>query len=126
MDMPALLEDIVKVDEHTITFKLNRPEALFLANMAMDLASILSAEYAAKLEAEGKKEMINQQPAGTGPFQSVDYQKDAVNRYAAHPDFWSGKRPVDDLIFANTTDASVRMQKLKTGERRDGECRPEA
>lgn len=126
MDMPALLQDIVKVDEHTNSSKLNRPEAPFLANMAMDLASILSAEYTTKLEAECKKEMINQQPVGTGPFQSVDYQKDAVIRYAAHPDFRSGKRPFDDLIFANTTDASVRMQKRKTGERRDGECRPEA
>ena len=116
MDMPALLKDIVKVDDHTITFKLNRPEAPFLANMAMDFASILSAEYAAKLEADGKKEMINQQPIGTGPFLFVDYQKDAVIRYAAHPDFWSGKQPIDDLIFAITTDASVRMQKLKAGE----------
>ena len=116
MDMPALLKDIVKVDDHTITFKLNRPEAPFLANMAMDFASILSAEYAAKLEADGKKEMINQQPIGTGPFLFVDYQKDAVIRYAAHPDFWGGKQPIDDLIFAITTDASVRMQKLKAGE----------
>ena len=116
MDMPALLKDIVKVDDHTITFKLNRPEAPFLANMAMDFASILSAEYAAKLEADGKKEMINQQPIGTGPFLFVDYQKDAVIRNAAHPDFWGGKQPIDDLIFAITTDASVRMQKLKAGE----------
>ena len=116
MDMPALLKDIVRVDDHTVTFKLNRPEAPFLANMAMDFASILSAEYAAKLEADGKKEMINQQPIGTGPFLFVDYQKDAVIRYAAHPDFWGGKQPIDDLIFAITTDASVRMQKLKAGE----------
>ena len=116
MDMPALLKDIVRVDDHTVTFKLNRPEAPFLANMAMDFASILSAEYAAKLEADGKKEMINQQPIGTGPFQFVGYQKDAVIRYAAHPEFWGGKQPIDDLIFAITTDASVRMQKLKAGE----------
>jgi len=116
MDMPALLKDIVRVDDHTVTFKLNRPEAPFLANMAMDFASILSAEYAAKLEADGKKEMINQQPIGTGPFQFVDYQKDAVIRYGAHPEFWGGKQPIDDLIFAITTDASVRMQKLKAGE----------
>jgi dipeptide transport system substrate-binding protein len=116
MDMTALLKDIVKVDDYTVKFVLNRPEAPFLANMAMDFASILSAEYAAKLEADGKKDMINQQPVGTGPFMFVDYQKDAVIRYKAHPDYWGGKQPIDDLIFAITTDASVRTQKLKAGE----------
>jgi dipeptide transport system substrate-binding protein len=116
MDMPVLLKDIVRVDDYTVKFVLNRPEAPFLANMAMDFASILSAEYAAKLEADGKKEMINQQPVGTGPFMFVDYQKDAVIRYGAHAGYWDGKQPIDDLIFAITTDASVRMQKLKAGE----------
>jgi len=60
--------------------------------------------------------LINQQPVGTGPFAFVDYQKDAVIRYKAHPDYWGGKQPIDDLIFAITTDASVRTQKLKAGE----------
>jgi dipeptide transport system substrate-binding protein len=116
MDMPALLKDIVKVDDYTVKFVLNRPEAPFIANMAMDFASILSAEYAAKLEADGKKDMINQQPVGTGPFMFADYQKDAVIRYQAHPDYWEGKQPIDDLVFAITTDASVRTQKLRAGE----------
>jgi dipeptide transport system substrate-binding protein len=116
MDMGTLLKDIVKVDDYTVKFVLNRPEAPFIANMAMDFASILSAEYAAKLAADGKMDMINQQPIGTGPFQFVDYQKDAVIRYAANPNYWEGKQPIDDLIFAITTDASVRMQKLKAGE----------
>ena len=116
MDMPALLKDIVKVDDYTVKFVLTRPEAPFIANLAMDFASILSAEYAAKLEADGKKELMNQQPVGTGPFMFVDYQKDAVIRYKAHPDYMHGKQPIDDLVFAITTDASVRTQKLKAGE----------
>ena len=82
----------------------------------MDFASIMSAEYAAKLEADGKKELLNQQPVGTGPFKFVAYQKDAVIRYAAHEGYWAGKQPIDDLVFAITTDASVRQQKLKAGE----------
>ncbi|MEZ5812724.1 MAG: ABC transporter substrate-binding protein [Rhizobiaceae bacterium] len=116
MSMPDLLKSIEKVDDMTVKFVLNRPEAPMIANLAMDFASILSAEYAAKLEAEGKKEMLNQQPVGTGPFSFVAYQKDAVIRYKAHPDYWGGKQPIDDLVFAITTDASVRQQKLKAGE----------
>ena len=116
MSMPDLIKSIEKVDDYTVKFVLNRPEAPMVANLAMDFASILSAEYAAKLEAEGKKEMLNQEPIGTGPFKFVAYQKDAVIRYAAHENYWDGKRPIDDLVFAITTDASVRQQKLKAGE----------
>ncbi|HEY7765486.1 MAG TPA: ABC transporter substrate-binding protein [Aestuariivirgaceae bacterium] len=116
MSMPDLLKEIVKVDDYTVKIVLNRPEAPMLANLAMDFASIMSKEYADKLEAESKKDMLNQQPVGTGPFQFVNYQKDAVIRYKAHPDYWNGKQPIDDLVFAITVDASVRQQKLKAGE----------
>ncbi len=84
MSMPDLLKSIEKVDDYTVKFVLNRPEAPMVANLAMDFASIMSKEYADKLEADGNKEMLNQQPVGTGPFQFVAYQKDAVIRYAAH------------------------------------------
>ena len=60
--------------------------------------------------------MLDQKPVGTGPFQMVAYQKDAVIRYKAHPDYWAGKAPIDNLIFSITPDASVRYQKMKAGE----------
>ncbi|WP_425423445.1 ABC transporter substrate-binding protein [Stappia stellulata] len=116
MSMPDLIKEIVKVDDHTVKFVLTRPEAPMLANLAMDFASVMSAEYADQLEADGKMEMMNQVPVGTGPFQFVGYQKDAVIRYQAFADYWDGKQPIDNLIFAITTDASVRLQKLKAGE----------
>lgn len=116
MSMPDLIENIEKVDDYTVKFKLTRPEAPFVANLAMDFASIMSAEYADKLAADGKVEMLNQQPVGTGPFEMVAYQKDAVIRYQAHEDYFRGKAPIDNLVFAITPDASVRYQKLKAGE----------
>jgi dipeptide transport system substrate-binding protein len=84
--------------------------------MAMDFASIMSKEYADSLEASGTQANLNQAPVGTGPFQFIAYQKDAVIRYKAHPDYWRGKEAIDDLIFAITVDGSVRMQKLQAGE----------
>jgi dipeptide transport system substrate-binding protein len=116
MSMGALLKEIVKVDDMTVKFVLNRPEAPFIANLAMDFASILSKEYADKLADAGTKELINQQPVGTGPFQFVNYQQDAVIRYASFDDYWGGKQPIDDLVFAITTDGAVRAQKLQAGE----------
>ena len=116
MSMPDLIASIEKVDELTVKFNLNRPEAPMIANLAMDFASIMSREYADALEQAGTPELLNQQPVGTGPFAFVAYQKDAVIRYAAHADYWAGKAPIDALVFAITPDASVRYQKMKAGE----------
>lgn len=116
MSMPDLLKDVVKVDDYTVKFMLNRPEAPMIANLGMDFASIHSQEYADKMMAAGIPGTIDQKPVGTGPFQLVAYQKDAVIRYKAHPDYWDGKAAIDDLVFAITPDPSVRYQKLKAGE----------
>lgn len=116
MGFPTLIKSVEKVDDHTVKITLNQPEAPFLANLAMPFMSIVSKEYADKLEADGKKEQMNQQPVGTGPFAFVAYQQDAVIRYKANPDYWGGKQKIDDLVFAITTDAAVRFQKLKAGE----------
>ncbi|MET3793860.1 ABC transporter substrate-binding protein [Aquamicrobium terrae] len=116
MGFPTLIKSVEKVDDSTVKVTLNQPEAPFLANLAMPFMSIVSKEYADKLEAEGKKEQMNQMPVGTGPFAFVAYQQDAVIRYKANPDYWGGKQKIDDLVFAITTDAAVRYQKLKAGE----------
>ncbi len=116
MGFPTLIKSVEKVDDQTVKIILNQPEAPFLANLAMPFMSIVSKEYSDKLEAEGKKEQMNQMPLGTGPYSFVAYQQDAVIRYKANPDYWGGKQKIDDLVFAITTDASVRYQKLKAGE----------
>ena len=116
MSMPELIKSIDKVDDYTVKFVLNRPEAPMIANLAMDFASIFSKEQADMLMKAGTPEKLDQFPAGTGPFQLVAYQKDAVIRYKAHPDYWAGKAAIDDLVFAITPDNSVRYQKLKAGE----------
>ena len=116
MSMPDLVKSIEKVDDMTVKFVLNRPEAPFIANMAMDFASVVSKEYADKLTESGSISDLNQKPVGTGPFQFVAYQPDAVIRYKANPDYWAGKQPIDDLVFAITTDNAVRQQKLLAGE----------
>ncbi len=116
MDMGNLLKSVEKVDDLTVKFTLAAPQAPFIANLAMDFASIMSAEYADQMLAAGTPEKLDLEPVGTGPFQLVDYQKDAVIRYKANEDFWGGPAAIDNLVFAITPDASVRYQKLKAGE----------
>ena len=116
MGMPALLKSVDKVDEYTVKFTLNKPEAPFLANMAMQWAGIQSKEYAIAMLKAGTPEKIDQDPLGTGPFQLVQYQKDAIVRFKAFAQHYAGKAKIDDLIFAITPDASVRWAKLQKGE----------
>ncbi|MDR6477715.1 dipeptide transport system substrate-binding protein [Burkholderia sp. OAS925] len=111
------IESIEKVDALTVRFRLKEPDVIFVRNLAMSFASILSAEYADKLSAAHREADINQLPVGTGPFVFRSYQKDALIRYDANPVYW---RPDDvklaHLIFAITPDPAVRMQKLASGE----------
>jgi dipeptide transport system substrate-binding protein len=64
----------------------------------------------------GTPEKIDQEPVGTGPFSLVQYQKDAIIRFKANPDYWAGKAAIDDLIFSITPDSAVRWAKLQKGE----------
>jgi len=116
MGMKDIVDRLEKVDAMTVRFVLKKPEAPFLANMAMDFASVLSAEYAEKMGAAKTLDAFEREPIGTGPFQFGSYQKDAVIRYKAFDAYWGGRPTIDNLVYAITTDASVRYAKLKTGE----------
>lgn len=116
MDMPVIIKNVVKVDDHTVKFVLNQPDASLLAKLALNFGSIMSAEYAEQLAKAGQREDLDRKPVGTGPFGFVDYQTNAAIRFAANADYWGGAPKVDNLIFVITTDPATRMQKLQAGE----------
>src|SRR5690606_1616666 len=116
MEMDKLIKSIEKIDDNTVKFTLNQPEAPFLANIAMPFLSIMSKEYADTLEKAGTREHLNNPPLAAGPFNCVAYQKEAVIRYQKNPDYWGEPAKIDDLVFAITPDAAVRLQKLKANE----------
>ncbi len=116
MGLPTLISEVKKVDDNTVQFVLTRPEAPFLADMAMDFASILSKEYADNMLKAGTPEKVDLNPIGTGPFQLQQYQKDSRILYKAFPGFWGTKPKIDRLVFSITPDASVRYAKLQKNE----------
>lgn len=116
MGLADNIAKLEKPDALTVRFTLRQVDAAFLANLAMDFASIQSAEYAAQLLAAGRAGDLNTKPVGTGPFVFKRYDKDAQIRYAAHPSYWAGKPQIDHLVYAIATDSAVRLQKLKAGE----------
>ncbi len=116
MGFDKLIKSVEKVDDSTVKITLAQAEAPFLSTLAMQFSAIQSKEYADAMLKAGTPEKIDQEPVGTGPFQLVQYQKDAIIRFKSFPEHWAGKAKIDDLVFAITTDASVRWAKLQKGE----------
>lgn len=116
MEMPSIIKDVVKIDDKTVKFVLNQPDASLPAKLALNFGSILSKEYADQLANSGQREDLDRKPVGTGPFHFVDYQLDTAIRFAANTDYWAGAPKIDNLVFAITTDPTTRMQKLQAGE----------
>ncbi|XKM14122.1 ABC transporter substrate-binding protein [Orbaceae bacterium ac157xtp] len=116
MGLPELIKEIKKIDDYTVQFQLNQPEAPFLADLAMSFSSILSAEYADAMLKKGTPEKVDLMPIGTGPFTFVQYQKDSRILYKANPDYFGSKAKVDRLVFSITPDAAIRYAKLQKGE----------
>ena len=116
MNMDKVIKDIIKIDDYKVKFILRRVEASFLKNLAMDFASILSKEYADQLLKSGTPQKIDYKPIGTGPFSFIEYQKDTFIKYKAFKDYFAERGNIKTLNFVITPDASLRLQKLKTGE----------
>ncbi len=116
MEMNKNIADVVRLGDYQVQFKLNQPEAPFLANLAMPFMSIHSKEYADTLEKLGKQSMIDTNPIGTGPFVFQKYVKDTLLRFEVNPNYYRGTPKIKKLVFSIAPDPSVRFQKLKTGE----------
>ena len=116
------LQSVTRTADDTVVFQLKHAFSPLLSTLTVQALSIVSAEYGASLMQSNKLGELDSNPIGTGPFQLVQYQKDAVIRFRAFPDFWgikagSDRAPkVDNLIFSITPDASVRFAKLRTNE----------
>jgi dipeptide transport system substrate-binding protein len=67
MGMAKLIKSIQKVDDYTVRITLNKPEAPFLSNLAMEYAGVQSKEYADAMLKAGTPEKIDQEPIGTDP-----------------------------------------------------------
>ena len=116
LGLNTLVESMDKVDDYTVRIVLKTPNAPFVSDMAMEFASILSAEYGAALMKAGHPEQIDQVPVGTGPFSFVAYQRDATVRYRRFDDFWGEKAHLDALVFSINKDPAVRLAKLRANE----------
>ena len=116
LGMSGLLAGIDKLDDLTVRFRLTRPEAPFITDLAMPFAMILSKEYADQMLKAGTPERLDKEPIGTGPFEFESFHKDVGLRYSVFQDYWAGRPKIDTLVFSISSDPAVRLNKLIAGE----------
>ncbi|MEO8498894.1 MAG: ABC transporter substrate-binding protein, partial [Planctomycetota bacterium] len=106
-----MIDDIVATGPLTVVFKLREPSAVFLNNIAMFPAEIVSPTAVKK---SGKGFSTN--PVGTGPFRFERWIRDQQIVLAANDDHWRGRPHVDRVVFVPVSESATRIQQLRRGE----------
>ncbi len=109
----ARIQEIRVLGPHRIRFFLREPSVVFLRDLAMFSASIVSPKA---VREEGKA--FGRNPVGTGPFRFVSWKQDVAIRLTRF-DGWWGEPPaqgVRDLVFAQVADPRMRLSRLRSGE----------
>lgn len=107
---PGVVKEIKALDEYTVQFTLNQPQAPFLQNLAMPVFAIASPTAVKKYGPDYFKN-----PVGTGPFKFVSWQQDSQIIVERNEDYWDGKAYLDRIIFKVIPDNSARFLELQTG-----------
>lgn len=107
---------IKKLDTYTVEFRLTHPDAAFPWHLATHYAPILSAEYADKLTALAKPELLDQHPVGTGPFILQEYRSGEYIRLKRNQDYWRETVRLNEVVVDIGAGATGRLSKLITGE----------
>lgn len=110
------VKSVKKLDDYTVEFRLNKPDASFLWHLATHYAPILSAEYADNLQKKGNEEQIDRQPVGTGPFQLGEYRTGQYVRLARNGNYWKGVPRMAQVVIDMGVGGTGRLSKLLTGE----------
>lgn len=108
--LDKLLKKITVVNAHEVQFTLNRPDATFLAIMAMQAFAIPSPSA---LMAHGKA--FGQNPVGTGPFIFKSWQRNDRIVLRRNDQYFGPKAHLDSLLFRSIPENSTRLLELLAG-----------
>ncbi len=119
----AKVEAVDAPDADTVVFRLDRPSALFLANLARTDCGMTGILHQDSVKPDGSWD----KPVGTGPFRFTEWKRGEYIRLSRHeayasrdggPDGYAGsKRPlVDELRFIVVPDSSAAKAGLLRGD----------
>ena len=122
-EFKALVKDVEATDASTVRIGLNAPSGVFLANLANVICPVV-------IYPEGEVEKQGgaiTKPVGTGPYEFVEWKKDAFLRVKKFKDYVADSRPSSGLAgkkvaimetvdFIPIPDSSVRAAAIEKGD----------
>ncbi|WP_406706044.1 ABC transporter substrate-binding protein SapA [Sodalis sp.] len=116
LQFPQTVQSVKRIDNDTVEFRLESPDASFLWHLATHYAPVLSAEYADRLTASGHQEQLDRLPVGTGPFMLNEYHSGQFIRLTRHEYYWRGKPRMAQVVIDLSSGGIGRLSRLLTGE----------
>ncbi len=104
------VDTVRALDPQTVEIVLKEPYAPFLANMAIQSASIVSP---AAVEKYGRD--FSKNPVGTGPFRFVEWKPGIEVILERNPNWWGGQPQVERLIFRPIVEDRTRLTEFEAG-----------
>jgi peptide/nickel transport system substrate-binding protein len=104
------LTEMQAVDDHTIAFTTEVPNAVFLDRLQNRY--ILSK---AGMEAQGG-DSAELKPVGTGPYRFVSWQRDGNLVLTRHDNYWGNKAAVKEIVFKRVKEDAGRVAGLLAGQ----------
>src|SRR6266705_1765351 len=111
----ASIDSVDVVDAYTIKLNLKRPDAALLAALTDRAGMMVSPKVAQERGSELER---NARGAGTGPFEFVEWVKDAHLLIKRNESYWNkqGGPYLDRVRYRPIPDDTVKLQSLQTGE----------
>ena len=106
----GMIEEVEKVDEHTVEMKLDEPYAAFLNNVAGVVPIIPQHEW----EGVETPEEFTEPEAlvGTGPYRLQNYQREQGRyHYEAFPDYYLGEPSQEEIHMIKVSDPQMALQR---------------
>lgn len=104
----SAVESIEAPDPMTVVFRLNKPDATFLTNLALFNMGIASPSAIKKFG-----ENIFKNPVGTGPYIFKKWIRNEKIMLRRNPDYWGPAPQIDLLIYKPIPDNAVRLLELE-------------
>ncbi|MPY65703.1 ABC transporter substrate-binding protein [Deinococcus sp. SDU3-2] len=112
-DATSVVKNIVKVNNTTVRFDLNKSSSVFPEVIGAGYFGIASPTAIKKDGA--KYGTPASKPIGTGPFIFQSWRTGDRVTLAPNQSYWGSKAKVDGLIIRSIKDASQRLNELKAG-----------
>lgn len=110
------LEAIEALDDYTVKFTLNQPDARFHTLTGYGILPKHLLDHVPVADLEEYSEFNIEQPIGAGPFEFVNWAAGQYIELKAFEDYFEGRPYLDKVTFRIASDANALVLLLETGD----------